>query len=73
MWTVFRAAGIFSFDFSAGLAGHYQYLYSFQPAKAGETGYTLASYQALLKDPFFKTTFWNTAVFVFFSVGCHMI
>jgi multiple sugar transport system permease protein len=48
-------------------------LYSFQPTQAGETGYTLASYKALLKDPFFKTTFWNTFVFVSFSVGCHMI
>lgn len=42
--------------------------------KAEQTGaYTLANYNYLLKDPFFKTTFWNTAIFVTASVATHMI
>lgn len=73
MWTVFVLPAFFLLILVLGWPAITSILYSFQPAKAGETGYTLASYQALLKDPFFKTTFWNTAVFVFFSVGCHLI
>ena len=48
-------------------------LYSFETAKAGDAAYTLANYKSLLKDPFFNTTFWNTAVFVFLSVAAHMV
>jgi len=73
MWTVFVLPGFFLLILVLGWPAITSILYSFQPTQAGETGYTLASYRALLKDPFFKTTFWNTFVFVFFSVGCHMI
>lgn len=73
MWTVFVLPAFFLLILVLGWPAITSILYSFQPAKAGETGYTLASYRALLKDPFFKTTFWNTAVFVFFSVACHLI
>jgi multiple sugar transport system permease protein len=48
-------------------------LYSFETEKAGDAAYTFANYKSLLKDPFFSTTFWNTTVFVFFSVAAHMI
>jgi multiple sugar transport system permease protein len=73
MWTVFVLPAFFLLILVLGWPAITSILYSFQPSKAGETGYTLASYQALLKDPFFTTTFWNTTVFVFFSVGSHMI
>jgi multiple sugar transport system permease protein len=73
MWTVFVLPGVFLLILVLGWPAITSILYSFQPAQSGETGYTLASYRALLKDPFFKTTFWNTAVFVFFSVASHMI
>ena len=73
MWTVFVLPAFFLLILVLGWPAITSILYSFQPSQAGGTGYTLASYKALLKDPFFKTTFWNTAVFVSFSVGCHMI
>lgn len=73
MWTVFVLPAFFLLILVLGWPAITSILYSFQPTQAGETGYTLASYKALLKDPFFTTTFWNTAVFVFFSVACHMI
>jgi multiple sugar transport system permease protein len=73
MWTVFVLPAFFLLILVLGWPAITSILYSFQPTQAGETGYTLGSYKALLKDPFFKTTFWNTAVFVFFSVGSHMI
>ena len=73
MWTVFVLPAFFLLILVLGWPAITSILYSFQPSQAGGTGYTLASYKALLKDPFFKTTFWNTAVFVFFSVGSHVI
>jgi len=48
-------------------------LYSFETEQVGDAALTLSNYRGLLKDPFFKTIFWNTAVFVFFSVFLHMI
>ena len=73
MWTVFVLPALFLLILVLGWPAITSILYSFQPTQAGATGYTLASYKSLLKDPFFKTTFWNTVVFVSFSVGCHMI
>jgi multiple sugar transport system permease protein len=73
MWTVFVLPAVLLLILVLGWPAITSILYSFQPTKAGETGYTLASYKALLKDPFFKTTFWNTAVFVSFSVASHLI
>jgi multiple sugar transport system permease protein len=73
MWTVFVLPAFFLLILVLGWPAITSILYSFQPTQAGTTGYTLSSYKALLKDPFFKTTFWNTVVFVSFSVGCHMI
>ena len=73
MWTVFVLPAFFLLILVLGWPAITSILYSFQPTQAGVSGYTLASYKALLKDPFFKTTFWNTAVFVFFSVGSHMV
>ena len=73
MWTVFVLPAFFLLVLVLGWPAISSILYSFQPTQAGASGYTLASYKALLKDPFFKTTFWNTAVFVFFSVGSHMV
>lgn len=73
MWTVFVLPALFLLILVLGWPAITSILYSFQPTQADATGYTLASYNALLKDPFFKTTFWNTFVFVSFSVGCHMV
>jgi len=73
MWTVFVLPAFFLLILVLGWPAITSILYSFQPTQAGATGYTLASYKSLLKDPFFKTTFWNTVVFVSFSVGSHMI
>ena len=73
MWTVFVLPGVFLLVLVLGWPAITSILYSFQPAQGGDTGYTLASYRSLLKDPFFKTTFWNTVVFVSLSVASHMI
>lgn len=73
MWTVFVLPAFFLLILVLGWPAVTSIMYSFQPAQAGESGYTLASYRELLKDPFFKTTFWNTFIFVFFSVASHMI
>ena len=73
MWTVFVLPGVFLLILVLGWPAVTSIFYSFQPVQGGDTGYTLASYRLLLKDPFIKTTFWNTTVFVFFSVASHMI
>lgn len=73
MWTVFVLPGVLLLVLVLGWPAVTSILYSFESGKPGVAGLTLANYASLLKDPFFKTTFWNTAVFVFFSVGAHMI
>ena len=70
---VFVLPGVFLLIVVLGWPAVTSILYSFESAKAGDTAYTFANYQSLLKDPFFNTTFWNTAVFVFFSVAAHMV
>ena len=73
MWMVFVLPGFFLLVVVLGWPAITSILYSFGSAKAGDAAYTLANYKSLLKDPFFSTTFWNTAVFVFFSVAAHMV
>ena len=73
MWMVFVLPGFFLLVLVLGWPAITSILYSFESAKATDTAYTLANYKNLLKDPFFTTTFWNTAVFVFFSVAAHMV
>jgi multiple sugar transport system permease protein len=73
MWMVFVLPGFFLLVLVLGWPAITSILYSFESAKAADTAYTLANYKSLLKDPFFTTTFWNTAVFVFFSVAAHMV
>jgi multiple sugar transport system permease protein len=73
MWMVFVLPGFFLLVVVLGWPAITSILYSFETAKAGDATYTLANYRSLLKDPFFNTTFWNTAVFVFFSVAAHMV
>jgi len=73
MWMVFVLPGVFLLVLVLGWPALTSILYSFETEKAGDAAYTFANYANLLKDPFFKTTFWNTAVFVFFSVASHMV
>jgi multiple sugar transport system permease protein len=73
MWMVFVLPGVFLLILVLGWPAITSILYSFETEKAGDAAYTIAHYINLLKDPFFKTTFWNTVVFVFFSVATHMI
>ncbi len=70
---VFVLPGVFLLIVVLGWPAVASILYSFESTKAGDAAYTFANYQSLLKDPFFNTTFWNTAVFVFFSVAAHMV
>ena len=70
---VFVLPGVFLLIVVLGWPAVTSILYSFESTKAGDAAYTFANYQSLLKDPFFNTTFWNTAVFVFFSVAAHMV
>ncbi len=73
MWMVFVLPGVLLLVLVLGWPAITSILYSFESGRAGEAGYTLANYKGLFKDPFFKTTFWNTVVFVSFSVASHMI
>ena len=71
MWIAFVLPGLLLLILVLGFPAINSILYSI---KAEQTGtYTLANYSYLLKDPFFKTTFWNTAIFVSASVATHMI
>lgn len=72
MWTFFIFPGLFMLVSVLGFPAITSLLYSIKPEGMGQ-GYTLSHYASLLKDPFFKTTFWNTGVFVFLSVATHMI
>jgi multiple sugar transport system permease protein len=73
MWMVFVLPGVILLVMVLGWPAITSILYSFETEKAGDAAFTLANYKSLLKDPFFNTTFWNTTVFVFFSVVAHMI
>jgi multiple sugar transport system permease protein len=73
MWTVFILPGVLLLVLVLGWPAITSILYSFETEEVQDAAYTLSNYRGLLKDPFFKTTFWNTTVFVFFSVGLHMI
>jgi len=73
MWVVFVLPGVILLILVLGWPAITSILYSFETEKAGDAAYTLVNYKSLIKDPFFITTFWNTAVFVFFSVAAHMI
>ncbi|MGD8763538.1 MAG: sugar ABC transporter permease [Desulfobacteraceae bacterium] len=73
MWMVFVLPGVILLILVLGWPAITSILYSFETEKAGDAAYTFANYKSLLKDPFFSTTFWNTTVFVFFSVAAHMI
>ncbi|UCE56681.1 MAG: sugar ABC transporter permease [Desulfobacterales bacterium] len=73
MWMVFVLPGVILLILVLGWPAITSILYSFETEQAGDAAYTLANYKSLLKDPFFSTTFWNTTVFVFFSVALHMI
>jgi len=71
MWIAFVLPGLLLLILVLGFPAVTSLLYSI---KAEQTGtYTLANYNYLLKDPFFTTTFWNTAIFVSASVATHMI
>ncbi|GAK57561.1 binding-protein-dependent transport systems inner membrane component [Candidatus Vecturithrix granuli] len=72
MWIPFVLPGVLLLVLVLGFPAVTSILYSFEPE--GDRGsYTLANYINLLQDPFFKTTFWNTGVFVFFSVASHLV
>ncbi len=73
MWMLFVYPGILLLVLVLGFPAVTSVLYSIRPEQAGSTTYTLDHYANLARDPFFKTTFWNTAVFVFFSVAAHLL
>jgi len=73
MWTFFVLPGILLLVLVLGFPAITSVLYSIKPEQASGGSYTFSQYSNLLKDPFFKTTFWNTAVFVSLSVATHMI
>ena len=73
MWIPFVLPGVLLLILVLGFPAVTSILYSFKPEDTSNASYTFANYVNLLKDPFFKTTFWNTGVFVFFSVASHMI
>jgi multiple sugar transport system permease protein len=72
MWMVFVLPGVLLLILVLGWPAVTSILYSFETEQTGDAVYTLANYANLLKDPFFKTTCWNTAVFVSSSVFLHM-
>ena len=73
MWMVFVLPGIVLLILVLGWPAITSILYSFETEQAGDAAFTLSNYASLIKDPFFKTTFWNTGIFVFFSVAAHMV
>jgi multiple sugar transport system permease protein len=73
MWALFVLPGVLLLVLVLGFPAITSLSYSIKPEKAGAVPYTFSNYSNLLKDPFFTRTFWNTAVFVFFSVASHMI
>ena len=73
MWLAFVLPGLMLLVLVLGWPALTSILYSFESGKAGETAWTLANYRSLGADPFFVTTFRNTAVFVVCSVGLHMV
>lgn len=72
MWIIFVFPGVLLLVSVLGFPAVTSLLYSIKPEEMGP-GYTLSQYANLFKDPFLKTTFWNTGVFVFLSVASHMI
>ncbi|MGD2184870.1 MAG: sugar ABC transporter permease [Desulfobacterales bacterium] len=73
MWMVFVLPGLVLLILVLGWPAITSILYSFETEQTGDSAYTFSNYAHLIKDPFFKTTFWNTVVFVFFSVAAHMV
>lgn len=73
MWVLFVLPGVFLLVLVLGFPAITSLSYSIR-AESGDTpSYTISHYMNLAKDPFFKRTFWNTAVFVFLSVAAHMV
>lgn len=72
MWTLFVLPGVLLLVSVLGFPAITSVVYSIKADEAGQS-YSLVHYAGLLKDPFFKTTFWNTFVFVFLSVSTHML
>ena len=73
MWMVFVLPGVFLLVMVLGWPAITSILYSFETEQANDAAYTLSHYVNLTKDPFFKSSFWNTFVFVFFSVATHLL
>ena len=73
MWAFFVLPGVLLLVLVLGFPAVKSILYSVRPEQVEQAAYTLSNYTNLVKDPFFKTTFWNTAIFVFLSVASHMV
>jgi multiple sugar transport system permease protein len=73
MWVLFVLPGVLLLVLVLGFPAITSLSYSIKPPEAGTVSYTVSHYTDLLKDPFFKRTFLNTAVFVTLSVASHMI
>jgi multiple sugar transport system permease protein len=73
MWIPFVLPGVLLLILVLGFPAITSLLYSIKSGDGGSSSYTFANYTNLLNDPFFTTTFWNTVIFVFFSVASHVI
>lgn len=73
MWIPFVLPGVLLLVLVLGVPAITSILYSVKSEGGGNSSYTFANYANLLNDPFFTTTFWNTVIFVFFSVASHII
>ena len=73
MWIPFVLPGVLLLILVLGFPAVTSILYSIKSEGGGNASYTFANYANLLNDPFFKTAFWNTGIFVFLSVASHII
>jgi multiple sugar transport system permease protein len=72
MWMLFVLPGVVLLVSVLGFPAITSVMYSIKADEPGHS-YSLVQFAGLIKDPFFKTTFWNTFVFVFLSVSTHML
>jgi multiple sugar transport system permease protein len=73
MWIFFVIPGVLLLVLVLGFPAVTSLLYSIKSPQESTSTYSLINYANLSKDPFFETTFWNTAIFVSLSVATHIL
>ena len=73
MWVLFVLPGVLLLVLVLGFPAITSISYSIQPENKEVASYTFSHYVNLTKDPFFTSTFCNTAIFVSLSVAAHMV